>query len=285
MNCTLPPAPPAPSADGPAEGGSLRCSASDLLRWFGLPGLVSEVTDGLNFPLRRVRAGRALIVEGQPFERLHLVCSGSFKCVQTDLDGYEQVLAFSIHGDLIGLDALGQDRHGSGAVALEDSTVVVMPFRDLLVLGRRVPALEVLLHHAAGSEVARRGENQYLMAAPSSEVRVARFLLQFARRQAKLGHSGRRLRMCMTRRDIASHLGVAHETVSRVLTALASDGFISVSNRDIELIDAPALKELQRVTRGRHARERRADIARQTTAVALAEAARAAARPAMLLPQ
>jgi CRP/FNR family transcriptional regulator len=114
-----------------------------------------------------------------------------------------------------------------------------------------VPALEALLHHAAGAEVVRRGDTQYLMAAPSSEVRVARFLLQLAERQAALGHSPSRLRLCMTRRDIASHLGVAHETVSRAFTRLATDGLITVSQRDIELIDLPALRDLQRMTRGR----------------------------------
>ncbi len=146
-----------------------------------------------------MHAGCPLVLEGQTFEKLYLVNGGSFKCVQTDSDGYEQVLAFSIRGDFIGLDALGQDHHGCGAVAPEEALVVALPMRDLLHLGRHVPALEALLLHAAGAEVSRLNDNPHLMAAPSSEVRVVRFLLQFARRQAALGHSGRRLRMCMTR--------------------------------------------------------------------------------------
>lgn len=245
-----------------SRASSVRCSASDVLRWFGLGSEAGPATELVTFPVRRVRSDRSLVVEGQPFEKLHLVSSGSFKCVQTDLEGYEQVLAFAMHGDLIGLDGVGRGRHGSGAVALEDSTVAVLNFHELLLLGRRIPALETLLHHAAGTEVARRGDTQYLMSAPSSEVRVARFLLQFAQRQASLGHSDRRLRLCMTRRDVASYLGVAHETVSRALTALAHDGCIRVSHRDIELIDLAALRELQRVTRGRQTRERHADTAR-----------------------
>lgn len=256
----------------------VRCTASDVLRWFGLPELASAATERIGYPMRRVHAGSSLLIEGQPFERLHLVSGGSFKCVQTDSEGYEQVLGFAIRGDLIGLDGLGQGRHHSGAVALEDSTVVPLPMRELLATSHEVSALETLLLHAAGVEVSRRSDSQYLMAAPSSEVRVTRFLLQFAQRQAALGYSGRRLRMCMTRRDISSHLGVAHETVSRVLTALAQDGYITVSNRDIELLDPSALNELQRVTRGRHARERHADVARQTTGAAPVKRAQTAAR-------
>lgn len=250
------------SAEMPKPAGT-RCTASDVLRWSGLPELTDTVTDQICFQTRQVRAGQMLMVEGQSFGRLYLVSAGSFKCVQTDLEGYEQVLVFAIHGDIIGLDGLGQQRYGSSAVALEDAAVVLLPVQELLSMGRQVPALEILLHHAAGAEVSRRGETQYLMAASSSEVRVVRFLLQFARRQAALGHSDRQLRMCMTRRDIASLLGVAHETVSRALTALAQDGYIKISHRDIELVDPSALNALQRVTRGRLTRERRTDTARQ----------------------
>jgi CRP/FNR family transcriptional regulator len=239
-----------PTLEAPSKG-NVRCTASDVLRWAGMATLANSDTDAIWFPLRRVRAERPLIHEGQPFESLHVVSGGSFKYIQTDIEGYEQVLGFAIHGDMVGLDGLGHTTHTTGAVALEDSTVVAIPFRELLALGRDVPALEALLHHAAGDEVVRRGDTQYLMAAPSSEVRVARFLLQLAERQAALGHSASRLRLCMTRRDIASYLGVAHETVSRAFTRLATDGLITVSQRDIELIDLPALRELQRMTRGR----------------------------------
>lgn len=242
-----------------------QCSASDVLRWSALGHLASPASNSVFFQMRRVNLGRALVLEGQPFENLYLVASGSFKCVQTDEDGYELVLAFAIHGDFIGLDGLGQSHNRSGAVALEDSSVVILPLHELTALGQHLPAMVTMLHHAAGTEVARRDDNQYLMAAPSSEVRVSRFLLQLARRQESVGHSGRRLRMVMTRRDIASYLGVAHETVSRVLMALARDGFIAVDNRDIELLDLGALKELQRLTRGRQTCDRRADVARHAS--------------------
>jgi CRP/FNR family transcriptional regulator len=240
--------------------GSWHCSASELLRWAAMPEAACAATDAIVFPLRRVHPGQSLVLEGQPFDTLHVVNGGSFKYVRTDVEGYEQVLGFALHGDFIGLDGLGQASHTAGAVALEVGTVAALPLRELLACGRRVPALESLLHRAVGAEVLRRGDTQYLMSAPSSEVRVARFLLQLAQRQAALGHSQRRLRLCMTRRDIGSYLGVAHETVSRALTALVKEGCIRVSHRDIELVDLEALHELQRVTRGRTVGERHAGL-------------------------
>lgn len=260
----MPPALDTPGFEDLPGASGARCTASDLLRWTGLPALADGQTDGIAFPMRRLRSRRVLIHEGQPFAALHVVASGSFKAVQTDLEGYEQVLGFAIHGDFLGLDGLGQPHHRCGAVALEDATVVSIAFRELLAWGRSVPALEALLHHGAGAELLRRGETQYLMAAPSSEVRVVRFLLQAARRQAAIGQSPHRLRLRMTRRDIGSCLGVAHESVSRALTALAQEGCVRVLRHEIELCNLPMLFELQRVTRGRNAADRHAQTHAQT---------------------
>lgn len=234
---------------------TFRCTASDVLRWAGMASLADGETDRIRFPLRFVRAAQVLVHEGQPFDTLHVVSAGSFKSVQTDMEGYEQVLGFAIRGDFIGLDGLGQRTHATGSVALEDSCVVSLAFRELMAWSRRVPALEILFHHAAGLEMLRRGDTQYLMSTPSSEVRVVRFLLQTSRRQVAQGWSQHLLRLRMTRRDIGSYLGLAHETISRALTALAQDGHIRVHSHDIELINLPNLQDLQRMTRGRQREE------------------------------
>ena len=49
--------------------------------------------------------------------------------------------------------------------------------------------------------------------------------------------------------DIASYLGVAHETVSRSLSALADWGYIKVMHREIDLLDEPGLDAFQQSTR------------------------------------
>lgn len=255
MNSPVLPQPTPTAATGAGRGAgsrllAARCTASDLLRWAGLASWIGPDSDAVTFALRRVAAHSTLVAEGQPLHSLFAVASGSFKCVQVDREGYEQVLGFGLHGDMLGLDALGEQRHPSSLVALEDSAVAVLPASQLLEAGHHVESLERLLLHAIGVELLHRGDTQYLMSAPGSEVRVARFLLHLAQRQQALGQSTRRLRLRMTRRDIASHLGVAHETVSRALTALAHAGCIAVSQRDIEIVDAAALTAMQRVTRG-----------------------------------
>ncbi len=242
-----------------------RCTASELLRWVGLGDRADAESDAIMFMMRRVRAEQALLLEDQPFENLYCVAAGSFKSAQVDVEGYEQVLGFAMHGDILGLDGLLHGRQATSLIALEDSSVAVLPFRLLLEMSHQMPAFEGLLLQATGVESLNRVENQNLIAASSSEVRVARFLLHFAQRQAALGHSDKSLRLRMTRRDIASFLGLAHETVSRALTSLAAAGSISVSQRDVRIVDADLLREVQRMTRG-SARCRPSSVARPIAA-------------------
>lgn len=245
--------------------GGPRSTATDLLRCVGLSAYSSAETDALPVTLRDVPTDTPLLHEGQAMDWLIVVASGSFKAVQVDAEGYEQVLGFAIRGDVLGLDGLGTGRHPSGAIALESSRVMLLPFNEVVRLAHRLPGFEHLLHAAVGAELQARGQTQYLMSAPSSEVRVARFLLRFARRLHALDRPAQPIRLCMSRRDIASHLGIAHETVSRALSALAQAGCLHVANRWIEILDAAALEDLQRVTRGaprgRPIRERLAQFA------------------------
>ena len=80
------------------------------------------------------------------------------------------------------------------------------------------------------------------MAAVAAEVRLARFLVHMAAQMESLGRSPRRFVLRMCRRDLASHLGVAHETVSRSFSMLAYWGCIRVSVREVEIIDEQRLR-------------------------------------------
>lgn len=67
---------------------------------------------------------------------------------------------------------------------------------------------------------------------------------------SEAGQSPHFLHLCMGRRDIASLLGVAHETVSRSFTALSEAGYLRVANRNIEVLDLDRLQHFARHTRG-----------------------------------
>lgn len=227
-----------------------RFSMTNLLQLMGAEPGERSLTDAQPVAMRQLHAGDALFHEGSPADTIYFVSVGTFKSYTTAEDGYEQVLGFSGRGEVLGFDAVFSGQHPTAAVALEDARVFAVSVCDVFSLGKRVPALDRVLHLAASRQLAQRGEIADVMAAVAAEVRLARFLVQLSTRMGAAGQSTRRLLLRMSRRDIASHLGVAHETVSRSFGALADWGYLRVSYREVEILDLAALRSFARSTRG-----------------------------------
>jgi CRP/FNR family transcriptional regulator len=227
-------------------------TVQDILQLMGASDL--DVTGAVQFPapIRRLHAGEVLFHEGAPSDAIYFVRAGTFKISCTAEDGYEQVLGFAGRTEVLGFDAICMDAHPTAAVALEDSSVYTLSVKDIYVLGQRVPALDRVLHRATSQALAYRGQVTDVMAAVAAEVRLARFLVQWSQRMAACGQSPRRFHLRMSRRDIASHLGVAHETVSRSFGALVGWGYLKVANRDVEIVDPDGLRAFARSTRRPH---------------------------------
>lgn len=230
------------------DSASRGSSVGELLRLMGVDA--ADVDCDVVVATRRVRAGTALFHEGSRAQAIYFIAVGTFKCQHTAEDGYEQVLGFAGRAEVLGYDAVWRGLHPTTAIALEDSTVLVLALPDLFTLSEHVPELDRALHLATSRQLLHQVEIAHLMGAVSAEVRLARFLVQLSERMAEQGQSPRRLYLRMTRRDIASHLGVAHETVSRSFGALVQWGCLSVDNREVEILDLERLKACASSTRG-----------------------------------
>jgi CRP/FNR family transcriptional regulator len=230
----------------PGERGSM----SDLQQLMGLSASEIPFGGAAPLPMRRLHAGDTLFHEGAPAEAIYFVRAGTFKTYRTAEDGYEQVLGFAGRAEVLGFDAVCMAFHPTAAVALEESSVYVVLACDLFTPEQRIPALDRIVALAVSRALTQRGELADLMAAVAAEVRLARFLMQLSHRMDGCGQSPRRFHLRMSRRDIASHLGVAHETVSRSFSALAGWGIVDVNNREVEILDMDRLRALARSTRG-----------------------------------
>ncbi|MCZ8234297.1 MAG: Crp/Fnr family transcriptional regulator [Inhella sp.] len=204
----------------------------------------------VHIPILRVRAESALLHEGTPGQSLYVVRSGSFKCVRTMEDGYEKVLTLAQVGDLLGFEALHASPRQATALALEDATVYALPLGELRDLQQRCPALDEAVRHGLSRQLTRSAQIAEMMSAVASDVRLARFVLWLSARMTDMGQSGHRIRLRLSRRDIASLLGLAHETVSRSFTLLSQSRCLRVDNREIEILDMAALRLRARTTRG-----------------------------------
>ena len=249
---TLLPTPQAHALAGAPSRGrdDVRVSAAELIELLGGEADAAARADAVRLPVLRVARGALLVHEAAPADMLYVVRSGSFKCVKTAEDGYEHVLGFAWRSDVIGYDGLADQRYVFAAVALEDSRVVALPRAALRTLRLRHEALDLAFQCLLARQVAHVADIAEVMAAVAADARLARFLVQLSARMAACGQSPRRLLLRMSRRDIASHLGLAHETISRSLRVLSEAGCLRVADRDVEILDTQALRRVARSTRG-----------------------------------
>jgi len=222
---------------------------ADILRLHDEPAEFASEALQVPVVLTRVRQGECLVREGMPADALFFVNSGTFKICKSHDDGYEQVLAFAIRGDVMGFDALCMDSHPATLAAMETSSAYVVRRRDIGWLSREIPAFGTLLCKTGSLSLKRSRAMVDILAPVCAEVRLARFLIQLSERMAASGQSPRKLLLRMGRRDIASLLGVAHETACRGFKALAAMGMLKVRDRDVELLDIGALQAFSRRTR------------------------------------
>jgi CRP/FNR family transcriptional regulator len=263
-------------ADNPHDPCGAPWASPPERTWVGALACREAAAHGLLPPrLQRIAAGVTLIHENAPTRCFHMVLAGDFKLLKTAADGYEQVLDFAGSFDVLGFDGLASGHYGASAVALQDASVYTMAAADVEQLRHASLSFDRQWQATLSRQLARLGELALLMAAVSAERRVARFLLQLSRRMEARGQSPRRLRLRMSRREIASHLGLAHESISRSLTALDGAGFVRVCQRDLEIVDDAGLEAFAQCTRG-------ASVSHRPAAAPALHAARPRAMPGLL---
>jgi CRP/FNR family transcriptional regulator len=191
--------------------------------------------DEIAIAKRRVPRGASLYHNGDRFDSLYAVRSGAFKSVGVSRHGDEKITGFHLPGELLGLDAISNHRYGYSAVALEDSEVCVLPFAPLERMAMSMPALQHQLLRLISGDISRDHGLMLLLGSMTAEQRLAAFLLSLARRHQRLGFSGSRFVLRMTREEIGNYLGLTLETVSRLLSRFQREGLIAVHQRDIEI--------------------------------------------------
>lgn len=248
---------PVQSIHSPMRGAT-RIAGTDRGEWtslhevFDLIGVSDVDVQQMPVPLpavRRLRAGEVVYMEGAPTSSIYVIRTGTVKLFRTAEDGYEQVFGFVRRGDMLACDALSGERHMMSAVALEDASVLSIALSDFYALAQHLPAFDRGVMRAVSHSMIDLIQLSDMMAAVASEVRLARFLVDLSRRMSASAQSARSLRLQMTRRDIGSYLGVAHETISRSFAALAEAGLIEVEQRKVEILDPDGLQHYAQGTR------------------------------------
>lgn len=210
----------------------------------GMTGPEVEQLDKLVQERVRLQKGQLLYQSGDELDALYGLRLGSIKTQLEEASGHVQVTGFFLPGEVIGLDGMPEGRHDSNALAMEDSEVCVIRLSNIDEVSRFVPSLQQQIRRILSKEISRSHHVLLALGSMRSEARLAAFLLNLSERLATLGYSPTDFIMRMSREEIGNYLGLTLETVSRLFSRFAREGLITVSQREVKILDLAALKEL-----------------------------------------
>jgi CRP-like cAMP-binding protein len=176
--------------------------------------------------------------EGEPADYLYEVMTGVVRTCKVLADGRRQVGGFYLRGDTFGLETGAE--HAYSAEAITDCRMLVAKHSTLIARAKTDHEVAFQLWMLTGREL-RRLQDHVLLLIKNAPERVAAFLLTLAERSS----TGNSIELAMSRQDIADHLGLTIETVSRTLGYLESLQAIELlSARRVLLRDRSALVRL-----------------------------------------
>jgi CRP-like cAMP-binding protein len=167
-----------------------------------------------------LRRDQALFHEGDPARDLFKVVTGAVRSCRLLTDGRRQISAFALPGDFIALELA--DTYGSTAEAVSDATVMRYSRHAVERVAQQQPRLGNYLLGLIYGELSAAQSQMMLLGRKSAAERLASFLLTMADRNGIAD----RVSLPMTRSDIADHLGLTTETVSRIFGQFKSEGVI-----------------------------------------------------------
>lgn len=230
-----------------AANAHLNCNNCSI-RKLCLPVMLAEAeVDHLDSIIQKssaIQKGQYIFHSGQKFEHIYAVRAGSFINTSLSSDGIEQITGFFLPGEIIGLDSIHSGNHPSSARALETSSVCAIPFEKLEGLSTQIPALQKQLFKIMSLEIHEEHDLMMLLGNKSADERLAAFLINLSHRFKQRGLSSVKFRLTMTRSQIGGYLGLAVETVSRLLTRFSNQNLLNVSDKEIEITDFSKLASL-----------------------------------------
>ncbi len=190
--------------------------------------------------VRSYSAGEVLFSEGEPCSGLYLIASGRVRIFKASPSGREQVLAVEVPGHSIAeLPVFDGGSYPASASALEPAELLFVSRKDFRSVCLEHPEVALKVLQVVGGRLRRLvGIIEEL-----SFTTVRHRLISWLLRQAKTqGDRGPVVLLSASQQELASQIGTVRELVSRNLARLQAQGFISVSGREVTILDQAGLE-------------------------------------------
>ncbi|MFA7188447.1 MAG: Crp/Fnr family transcriptional regulator [Alphaproteobacteria bacterium] len=207
-----------------------------LKREFDFESLPGYVKSDFNQQMivKRFKRGQTIFHEGAFPSGIFFVKTGKIKKFKTLNSGKEQIIYLCSEGEMIGYAAfLGEERYHDSAATITDSSIGFISKDKLVRLLDRHQELSKLLVKKLSHEFGVMVNFIATFTKKSVRERVALTLLILNENFRQNTNRENEIEIELTRKDFANIVGIAVETLVRILADFSHEGLISKKGRKI----------------------------------------------------
>jgi len=190
--------------------------------------------------LKSFKRKKIIFLEDTPSSTVYFVKSGNVKTYKSLPDGREQILNVLSPGDMLGFDSLYDDHYVNTAEAIQDSELCCIRRLDLITLLKQSPDVGLKFIKIMNRELNKAQERVRDLGLKDAREKVASLLATLFVSKSPGGGPG----FTLSRQEISEMVGVAQETVIRILSEFKQDGVIRTEGKNIFISDPEELKRI-----------------------------------------
>jgi len=189
------------------------------------------------------KVGETIFYEGDACKGLYFVESGLIGVRKTDAEGSHVLLRLANPGDTLGYRPLiAGENHRAGAEILQDAKVCFLPIKIMRQLLISNPELGAGFLKRTARALGAADERFFESVTLSARIRFIHLLMVLRERCGHIVEDGSlHMELPLTRRDIASMLGIRAESLSRLVHEIEADGFIHFSGSQVTVANPNSL--------------------------------------------
>lgn len=196
--------------------------------------------------IKNFKRKKVIFLEDSPSLTVYMIKTGNVKTYKSLADGREQIINILSAGDMLGFDSLYDDKYSCTAEVIQDVEMCCIKKSDLVLLLTHNPSVGMKFIKIMNRELNRAQDRIRDLGLKDAREKVATLLMTlFTSRGPFQGPQ-----FTLSRQEISEMVGVAQETVIRILSEFRSDGVIGTEGKNITVLDPETLANLAGMDEG-----------------------------------
>lgn len=179
-----------------------------------------------------------ILIEEEIGSTMFIILDGRVKISRISDDGREVILSILSEGDFFGeMSILDGQNRSANVVTLDDSKIMVIRREDFLQMLHDYPQIAINLLKELAQRLRRSDAQIKSLSLQNATGKVASTLLRIADDSGKIHLGQVEIPRLPPQQDLANMAGTSRETISRVLKALAKQGYLKKEGSRLIIMD------------------------------------------------